>query len=1098
MTNVAVAGVVVAGIVIALVVVLCVFLIPNHDVNVAATTAAGGPKQNPAGADCAKLQGFTNACAGGATAGFYSPQPPPTCYTGDPVNDPVGVAPAADPSLCNDAAALVYARSGTPGSYTYALDRGVTGADMAGWLAAGPLACDCEPTPPPATNCPAAITTQSSLVLDGAGAAAFKAMTSADAKSALDSIFIDGSIYGDGFVTQCDPRRTATDDWSKLLCGGQQVQVCPEDPTGATACEKSASCSKCSDYFAPLGAALHLTLESAQGHYTAEFKNLAPAGGPCATGRSYRGVCIPAQENGVATALDQTYTDADRPFGIALYHGGKAGLPEVDAKCFVGYALEIASFVEARNIERVFLSVDAPLPYDGGTVPQQNSYFLQPQFMAANFLARLGATTAAGRPREVGLIVYASPGDSGWNFQIADPYDKGDATTDYVKNLKATCDAQWKMSFPDPRSSSSSDSDSSTIDPFPLKDDGTQCFSNPAAGALLGGSLLGAPPAGQGCGYFDFEPLGSNTPCATTCYEQTCSEMAAQVECHGDDAVCADYAAGHCAPYATQATATCGTDNRCKLTCTAPQCDPTSFAACAQKTLCCGSTTVGTAANVGSDGASAVRAVFPKISSAPKVCGCPNIASQVVAYVTAVNSAVDALVAKGLVPSTTPKVTMIAYDGEDAHANNGPAGQCQTVQTMQAAGLQVFPTKLRSAKEGDAAAKDAAQAAAASGAAPAPGSLEGNVPQQLGHAYSMGTTPYKFVTDPSAGSSAAPTSSTLSFAMPEMYWYMGINWPCIGSANNLTNRPEVCTTQMAYRDFQSAMAASDGALTMLDFYLWILAVQPCTGDSSFTAMQKNMRDYRGQVWPMISSEYLSGSDPSTDNPVDGMCLARAANAGVSVHSICGTCDMMYTFGWTDILQFFGAVYEDCYNNKWGHYASAATPAAGALPFVALYEAQFINPKWTKAGKWTLLAQSCVAPSVSDGQTPLTDVFAPTDVRGRHAALARAAAAPTDCSARCTASDCRCKYDVGSDHCVTCSTDDDCGKGNSCVSREFSHSCSAPSSCTASDCRCKFDVGAAKCVACSTSDDCGSDPGNSCGAREFSKSCGSTARRALGF
>jgi hypothetical protein len=1062
---------------IALVVLLSVFLrVGDEDGDDGESNAGGeevGSSSNPPAGVCKEFLGFDAACTATTQNKFLSPTNI-DCYSGNP-NKPSEMQ-KVDPSKCDSDAVKVYSQNA---SGAFQLNQGLTGSSVAEWVKLGPLKCYCStqpPPPPPPTKCPASITTDSSLVLYGAAADAFKKLPSAQAKQTIDTILSQGDIYGDVFVTQCDSKRTATDTWSKLLCGGKQVQVCPQDPTGATACEKSKTCSKCADYFAPLGAALQLTLNDLGGSgkpptYSHQFQNL-PSAEACPNEREYRGVCIPDTMNGVATTLDQSYCDGSRPYGIALYHGGKAGLPEIDAKCFIGYALEIAAFVEYRDIERVFLSVDAPLPYDGGTVPKQNSYFLQPQFVAYNFLGKLGGKTKSKRQREVGFIVYASPGDSGWNFQIDSPYSQcGQSTaSDFVKNLCASCDTQWKMSVPDPRSTTAKPLPD--ITPFPLQDAASktsQCFSNPAAASLLGGNLMPVPPVGQGCGYFSgdhaFQPLGSNTPCPSGCYDQTCSEMAAQVKC-GTDADCVKYVGGHCAPYATQAAITCGSKGMCELTCSAPSCDPTSFSACAQKSLCCGSK------NVASDGTSAVRAVFPKLTGGTLPCGCPNIASQVVAYVTAVNKAVDALVAKGLIPADTPKVTMVAYDGEDAHANNGAAGQCQSVQMMQSKGLRVFPTRLRSTGEDAAEKKEGAPSQPA-------GSLINNVPHQLGHAYAMGTTPYPYVTDPINGTSASPTSTTLSFAMPEMYWFMGINWPCIGSHNNLNNRPDVCTTVMAYRDFQGAMKAKS-TLSMLDFYLWILAVQPCGDESQFTPMQKNMRDFRGQVWPMISSEYLSGSDPkNTTNP----CLARAANGGNIVESICGTCDMMYTYEWCDILQFFGAIYEDCYKNKWGNYAGDALPTDGSLPFVALYEAQFINPKWTEAGKWTLLESSCVAPS---DRTPLNDL----GTRGRH--RARVGAAATGCGARCMADDCRCKWDNGGKKCVKCKEDSDCSQGGlTCVPKASSKSCNAPApaACTAKDCRCKNDVDGKQCVKCKTDTDCGSDPHNVCADIQYSKSCG---------
>lgn len=720
----------------------------------------------------------------------------------------------------------------------------------------------------PLTTCN--LKTQDSLVITPSSVA--QTMTRDDINKVLSQKDEQGNplVYGQDMVVQCslvaaDP----SDGWSKQFCQGKQLQVCQL----TDACDGDATkCGKCQPFFSATGSTLTLDLDAKTKTLTSrakrKFSNMTDASCPTTY---YRGVCLPDDPA-------RRYQAATRPYGLAFYHGGKTGFPETNANCAAKYLAQIAAFVKEKNINRVFLSVDAPLPQN-----KQNSYFLQPQFIAQHFLNNLPATSTINgkaQPMEAGIIAYANPIDSSWNFQ----FDQT-STNPFMKTAQATCQDAW------------------TKDPSLYAiHDMSQCFSNTYFKDLVGGNIdpktndiVGVDPSTNQCPAYDagFSTLGSDTPCAQNCETSTCADRLATIPCT-QDADCQDYVGKNCMPYATQGSPTCDASTKmCKL----DDCNAgTNCDTCAQNALCCVS---------------------------KSNCHCPNIASQVVAYVTAVNDAVDALIKEGKVSASCPKLSYIAYDGEDAKADKDAGGQCQFSAMVN----QLTNNSINVQRLG--------------------GNSNPNVPTKLGWAFSMGAQPFDQV-------NLQPNTS--SFVMPEMYWYMGVNWPCVGSAQEYTQMDDLdnavapCTSQIAYRDAFTSTATTKGKLSPKQFYLWMTKIQPCvtmiTSGDQFKAMYKNMKQFKGQVWPMYSSESLSTQQ--TDAPAATWCLARAFNAGGETQGkICGTADMLYTWSWDQIMELYDTTYQDLYLNAFDNY-DAKLADGTYTPYLALYEAQFINPQWLDA------------------------------------------------------------------------------------------------------------------------------------------------------
>jgi hypothetical protein len=859
-------------------------------------------------------------------------------------------------------------------------------------------------------------------------------MTLADINKVLTQKDADGNplIYGQDMIVQCSTDQSAdpTDQWSKQFCNGKQLSVCQYNPD----CDGTTKpCAKCQPFFSATGSQLQLDLQAdktLQDRTKRKFVNLTAedTGTDCAPpNKYYRGVCL-------SDATVQRWTQENRPYGMAFYHGGKTGLPEFDATCAASYLKQIADFSNEKNINRVFLSIDSPLP------TKQNPYFLQPQYIVKHFLANLNANSilkGASQPMEVGIIVYASPVDSSWNFQSKT------APTDILN----TCKAQWAADT------------TSTL--FPIHTD-DMCFSNNYAQSLLGGVIDTPNEKDTTCTDFqNFKELGTQAVCAANCETTTCADKikANQIACT-DVSDCDDFVGKNCMPYASQGTTSC-TNGVCALDCTG------NCATCAEAALCC---------------------------QPGKPCYCPNIASQVVAYVKTVNDAVDTLVNKGIVPKTCPKITHIAYDGEDAKADKDPGGQCQFSAMVK----QLTDDKI----------------------------TVQNIPTKLGWAYSMNATPFEQVDE------QEQEDGTSSFVMPEMYWFMGVNWPCMGSSQEYTQTTNMdenvapCTSQIAYRD------ALVQGLSPTQFYKWVTKIQPCmtgiTGagyQGNFKSMRDNMVANPGQVWPMYSSESLSNQDEAATK--DTWCLARAFNAGGNTQpKICGTADMLYSWSWDQIMELYDVTYQDMYMNKFGNYDGGDISTTGnTVPYLALYEAQFINPKWMEAKTFdsTLLGAcqgkcednlvkckttgaggvSTECPAFLKNNATLCTGYSghckaglgETDVCHFTPPSSSTSSSSTsssmwqqekqwgdgpDCGAVCKdpkGGKCKCRYPNDQGTCNTCTKDSDCGTntGNpiKCVPPDASKCGGSHSACTdPGGCKCKYTNDKGECPTCKTSTDCG--------------------------
>ena len=890
--------------------------------------------------DSGLFPGFASACdsskAAGVCANFV-------CYTQDSKG---GWAPSTDIDACTTSTQVE--NMALPSPKPIPELTGTALAGMSSTTAPGTVYCACGHTPPPPPppppppllpGCATYINTDASLSISGY---TMVPANFTDNTTKMNALLANGDLYGDAFELQCsDVAPAGLTTVSSWFCGNnaqglqEQVSVCPQAPGETSPCQLTDSCVKCGALFGPPGTKLELEVDNQFKYVSHKFVNTDVPVSSCTAGTVYRGVCIPDTLNNVDVKVDPNLSDATRQFIIALYHGGKAGLPEIDAACMAAYLYEVAQFVTAHRIERVFLSVDSPLPDDAGT-PQQNGYFLQPQFIAANFLALLPLGT------ECGVIAYASPVDSGWNFQSAYPYAD---TTTFGTQVKATCDAQWQTH----------------PDLFPMfADPNLECFGNVYFDKIIGGDVSVDLAS---CADFNFPlPTATSATCVTPCEGQvTCYDALKTVTCDSDK-VCTDYVSNQCLTYNTHGQVSCEAGN---CTMCVDSGDVEYFNTCANCANCCPQaiapkTIVPVCRGSGGMLDGYVRQLLaphnaqeggvfvapPRGAIDPTPCGCPNIASQIVAYITAVNDAMDRLSAavnSGKLNRTVNdnKITMIAYDGEDAHENNKQGGQCQFVRMVAElnAGLTVYTQSLGKPVKAQA---------------PAPTSdVNPNVPSSLGHAYSMQTTPYPWVLNPSTGTwpLAPNTSGGLnSMAMPEMYWFMGVEWPCVGSSHQIGKTdgwahayPDVCTTAMAYND-----AINVAHLDVVKFYMWIRAIQGCAPGSGtgFQAMQANMIAYKDMVWPMISCEGLSAGKPGvleTDSSTP-WCLARKANRnGATQQSICGTADMAYVWNdWDTVLQFMNAIYKDCFLNTWGTFTSCAL---ALKPCIALYEVQFINPNW---------------------------------------------------------------------------------------------------------------------------------------------------------
>ena len=215
---------------------------------------------------------------------------------------------------------------------------------------------------------------------------------------------------------------------------------------------------------------------------------------------------------------------------------------------------------------------------------------------------------------------------------------------------------------------------------------------------------------------------------------------------------------------------------------------------------------------------------------------CPNIASQLMNYVSAVNKEVQ---------SSSPKLTYIVFDGEDAGPYNSSMGFCQ----------------LKNA----------------------------NINQ------STGITHIGFA---KALNSGIVPGNVNNVVMPETYWYMNELWPCAGNQYQLGNKPDVCGIQSSYRFFKNKPQA------FLNF-LEVSSRSSCFAKSgkpptnNLASMEKNIKAHPGNIWPMFSLENLSmnGSAPN--------CLANnySGRGTTPKHQVCGTFDGFSYWDWDKFLEF---------------------------------------------------------------------------------------------------------------------------------------------------------------------------------------------------
>ena len=302
-------------------------------------------------------------------------------------------------------------------------------------------------------------------------------------------------IYGQDMVIQCSDRPAQKGDtWSETFCNNNQhnnqLLVCQKT-------DKGPPYGKCQPFFSATGSKLTLKL-NANNEITDRsqrtFSNLTDKA--CKSPKKYyRGVCL---DNIVPTK----WTQEKRPYGVAFYHGGKTGLPESNTRCAASYLKQIALFSNEKNMNRTFLSVDAPL------VTKQNPYFLQPQFLVKHFLKNLNLTSKinnTSQPMEAGIIVYANPHDSSWNFQ----FDQQNPNNPFLQ----TCQAQW-----------ASDKDYSM---FPVHDK-SMCFNNIYYQNLLGGQIDKPDDPNSTCDKFTFTQLENNPPCLQNCETSKCASYNAK------------------------------------------------------------------------------------------------------------------------------------------------------------------------------------------------------------------------------------------------------------------------------------------------------------------------------------------------------------------------------------------------------------------------------------------------------------------------------------------------------------------------------------------------------------------------------------------
>ena len=213
---------------------------------------------------------------------------------------------------------------------------------------------------------------------------------------------------------------------------------------------------------------------------------------------------------------------------------------------------------------------------------------------------------------------------------------------------------------------------------------------------------------------------------------------------------------------------------------------------------------------------------------------------------------------------------------------------------------------------------------------------------------------------------AAPVQPVqdVSFAMPETYWFMGETWPCTGdhpqeglapsALPSDSPYPTVCTSGMSYRAFRNEPAEA---------FVQYLFDAAAAGSDRFRSMCANLTANRqpagspsvpntgNRVWPMFSLENLSGSRDSTAAPSGPTCLARHYyGRDQPTNNVCGTFDGLSHWTW-ERTEALLRVFAYASFGDWE--AKGEQP-----PTLALYEAQFVPPQWTRNGRYVAAPPSC--------------------------------------------------------------------------------------------------------------------------------------------
>ena len=245
--------------------------------------------------------------------------------------------------------------------------------------------------------------------------------------------------------------------------------------------------------------------------------------------------------------------------------------------------------------------------------------------------------------------------------------------------------------------------------------------------------------------------------------------------------------------------------------------------------------------------------------------GCPNIAGQVIKWIADINN-----------KSTGEKITYFTVDGEDAGEYNSVCGWNQI--------------------------------------------------SQLNNLYKAGLKNFGFAKGLAAGITGSVENNNM--VMPETYWYMNETTPCTGSAYQLKNMPEICTTNISYRKLVNKPA---------EFVNWLMTSSRCGADTSMNGLLKNIQSYPDVFWPMFSLENLSmGTGAVKCLASEFFPCSSKTDCGKkgAKPQLCGTFDGFAYWDWDQFYMFY--VY----------FANVV----GAKQ-IGIYEAQFVPPHWFESGKY---------------------------------------------------------------------------------------------------------------------------------------------------